>query len=68
MLYKWKEKIEAQLENQVLAEDERAELKRLRKENKELRMGKETLKKTSVNSSGVEPLPSESFALGSARN
>ncbi|MDG9672347.1 IS3 family transposase [Hahella sp. CR1] len=47
MLYKWKEKIEAQLENQVLAEDERAELKRLRKENKELRMEKEILKKAS---------------------
>ncbi len=47
MLYKWKEKIEAQLEGQVLAEDERAELKRLRKENKELRMEKEILKKAS---------------------
>jgi len=32
----------------VLAEDERDELKRLRKENKELRMEKEILKKASA--------------------
>lgn len=48
MLYKWKEKIEAELEGKVLAEDERAELKRLRKENKDLRMEKEILKKASA--------------------
>lgn len=48
MLYKWKEKFEAQLEGETLAEDERAELKRLRKENKELRMEKEILKKASA--------------------
>ena len=48
LLYKWKDKIEAQKEGHVLAEDERAELKRLRKENKELRMEKEILKKASA--------------------
>lgn len=48
MLYKWKEKIESELSGKVLAEDERAELKRLRKENKELRMEKEILKKASA--------------------
>lgn len=48
MLYKWKEKVEAQLEGKSLTEDEREELKRLRKENKELRMEKEILKKASA--------------------
>ncbi len=48
MLYKWKEKIDAELEGKVLVEDERAELKRLRKEVKELRMEKEILKKASA--------------------
>ena len=48
LLYKWKEKIEAQEEGKALAEDEREELKRLRKENKELRMEKEILKKASA--------------------
>lgn len=48
MLYRWKEKIEQQLEGKVLVEDEREELKRLRKENKELRMEKEILKKASA--------------------
>jgi transposase len=48
MLYRWKEKIEQQLEGKVLVEDERDELKRLRKENKELRMEKEILKKASA--------------------
>lgn len=38
--YKWKEKIEADLEGRVLVEDKRAELMRLRKENKDLRMEK----------------------------
>lgn len=48
MLYKWKDKIEAELNGKALAEDERAELKRLRKEIRELRMEKEILKKASA--------------------
>jgi Transposase. len=48
MLYKWKEKVESSEAGEVLAEDERVELKRLRKENKELRMEKEILKKASA--------------------
>ncbi len=41
VLYEWKAKIEAQLEGIELSDDERDELKRLRKEVKELRMEKE---------------------------
>ena len=48
MLYKWKEKIEALESGQALDEDERTELKRLRKEVKDLRMEKEILKKASA--------------------
>ena len=48
MLYRWKERFEAQLEGKVLSEDERAELKHLRKEVKTLRMEKEILKKASA--------------------
>lgn len=48
MLYKWKELHEQRAAGEVLAEDEREELKRLRKENKELRMEKEILKKASA--------------------
>jgi len=48
MLYRWKENIESQLEGKVLSEGEREELKRLRKENKNLRMEKEILKKASA--------------------
>lgn len=48
LLYKWKELHEQQVEGKALAEDEREELKRLRKENKELRMEKEILKKASA--------------------
>lgn len=48
MLYKWKERQEQQAEGKVLAEDEHEELKRLRKEVKELRMEKEILKKASA--------------------
>lgn len=48
MLYKWKELHEQPLEGKALAEDEREELKRLRKENKELRMEKAILKKASA--------------------
>jgi transposase len=48
MLYKWKELHEQQADGKALAEDEREELKRLRRENKELRMEKEILKKASA--------------------
>jgi transposase len=48
MLYRWKQQFEEQQQGQTLAEDEREELKRLRKENKELRMEKEILKKASA--------------------
>ena len=48
LLYKWKEKFEAQRQGLTLEESERDELKRLRKENKELRMEKEILKKASA--------------------
>jgi len=48
ILYRWKERFEAQLEGKVLSEDERAELKQLRKEVKTLRMEKEILKKASA--------------------
>ena len=48
LLYRWKEKVEEQLTGKAISEDERAELKRLRKENKELRMEKEILKKASA--------------------
>lgn len=48
MLYRWKDQLEAQKAGTVLCEDERAELKRLRKENKDLRLEKEILKKASA--------------------
>lgn len=48
LLYKWKEKIEAEQEGQDMTDNEREELKRLRKEVKELRMEKEILKKASA--------------------
>lgn len=48
MLYRWKELHEQQAEGKALAEDERQELKRLRQENKELRIEKEILKKASA--------------------
>jgi transposase len=48
MLYRWKQKIEDQRQGKVLSEDERDELKHLRKENKNLRMEKEILKKASA--------------------
>ena len=48
MLYRWKELHEQQIQGKVLVEDEREELKRLRRENKELRMKKEILKKASA--------------------
>ena len=48
LIYKWKDKIEEELEGKSVSDDERAELKRLRKEVKELRMEKEILKKASA--------------------
>jgi len=48
MLYRWKELHEQKITGKTLVEDEREELKRLRKENKELRMEKEVLKKASA--------------------
>lgn len=48
MLYRWKDQLEAQKAGTALSVDERAELKRLRKENKDLRMEKEILKKASA--------------------
>ena len=47
-LYDWKAKIEAAKEGTILSEDERAELQRLRRENKRLLMEKEILKKASA--------------------
>ena len=48
LLYKWKEKFEAESQDKPLPEAERDELKRLRREVKELRMEKEILKKASA--------------------
>ena len=48
ILYRWKDRFEAQLEGKVLSEGERSELKQLRKEVKTLRMEKEILKKASA--------------------
>ena len=52
LLYRWKDKFDELAAGTALAEDERVELKRLRKENKELRMEKEILKKARVVSRG----------------
>ena len=41
MRYRWKQNIEDQKQDQIMAESGRDELKRLRKENKELRMEKD---------------------------
>ena len=48
LLCNWKAKFEAEQSGASLNTDERAELLRLRKENKELRMEKEILKKASA--------------------
>lgn len=48
MLSKWKQKFEAEQSGQLLQSDERAELLKLRKENKRLKMEKEILKKAST--------------------
>ncbi|MAY37899.1 IS3 family transposase [Spongiibacter sp.] len=45
ILYRWKDQQEQLSAGTALAEDERSELRRLRKENKELRMEKEIFKK-----------------------
>lgn len=48
LLYNWKAKFEAEQSGSILNVDERVELLRLRKENKELRMEKDILKKASA--------------------
>lgn len=48
LLYGWKQQFEAKQSGAVLAGDERSELMKLRKENKQLRMEKEILKKASA--------------------
>ena len=48
LLYKWKDKIEAERGGKDLSKDEREELLQLRKENRTLRMEKEILKKASA--------------------
>ncbi|KGK42859.1 transposase [Nitrincola sp. A-D6] len=48
MLYRWKDKLEAKNSGNQVTETEREELLRLRKENRNLRMEKEILKKASA--------------------
>lgn len=48
LLYNWKAKYEAEQTGKTLDANERVELVRLRKENKELRMEKDILKKASA--------------------
>jgi len=48
LLGRWKREYEAQATGEELDKDEREELKRLRRENRELRMEKEILKKASA--------------------
>jgi transposase len=48
LIYNWKAKLEAEQSGAILTGDERAELLKLRKENKALRMEKEILKKASA--------------------
>jgi transposase len=47
-LYRWKQEQEALKSGSMLSADDKAELNRLRKENKQLRMEKEILKKASA--------------------
>ena len=48
LLYGWKQQFEDKQAGNVLSGDERSELMKLRKENKQLRMEKEILKKASA--------------------
>ena len=48
LLYNWKAKFEAEKSGAILTGDERTELLKLRKENKQLRMEKDILKKASA--------------------
>lgn len=48
ILRRWKREFEEQASGQTLTLDEREELKRLRKENRELKMEKDILKKASA--------------------
>ena len=48
LLGRWKREYEAQAKGELLDKDEREELKRLRREIRELRMEKEILKKASA--------------------
>jgi transposase len=48
LLYGWKQQFEDKQSGAVLGDDERSELMKLRKENKQLRMEKEILKKASA--------------------
>ncbi len=48
MLYRWRLELEQEESGTRLTVDEREELRRLRKENRELRMEKEILKKASA--------------------
>ena len=48
MLYGWRKKVEQQKAGVSVSEDERSELKKLRRENKTLRIEKEILKKASA--------------------
>ena len=48
ILGRWKREYEARASGEALSQDEREELKRLRRENRELRMEKEILKKASA--------------------
>ena len=48
LIYKWKEKFESEANGSALDNDERAELKRLRTENKRLKIEQEILKKATA--------------------
>ena len=48
LLYNWKDKFAKQASGEALSKDERAELVKLRKENKRLLMEREILKKASA--------------------
>ena len=48
MLRKWKQRFEQEADGEIPTADEREELRRLRRENRELRMEKEILKKASA--------------------